>query len=150
MSAGKSGEEIFNRFVKHILSGLIKVVYDGFGGASRCRCYLVGRELINSITGLENLGVAEAVKKVLSFIKEARIVDEADALLNEPILELYFRNCRFSEVADEISRSKVPLFVCPCANVCLGLLEDKFGIDTELISIERRDNSCKIKIYLFK
>jgi len=147
--------QISNEFANGIIADLIKVVYDGFGGASRLRCYLVGRTLLNNLINnfnlnLENLEMPEALKRVLEATKRAGIIGDADLSLNDPVLELKLHHCRFSAVPKKLKESSVPIFVCPCTNICLGLIEDKFGLDTEIMSITQEENKCKIKILLFK
>lgn len=143
--------QVIDQFIDYVLSDLLKVIHDNVGGASQSRCYLVGRGLLGHIAAkLEGLEMTEAIKKTLSFIKEARIVDNAEASLNESILELHFHNCRFLPVMEEIKRAKIPAFICPCTNVCLELLESKFNVDTEIISINCEGDTCKVKVYLFK
>lgn len=151
MSAQEKPSEGLDAFTYYVLSDLIEVVYDGFGGAAKYRSYLVGRDLLKHMpVDVSGMDMNSAIKTVLSFVRDSGIVGDADFSISEPVLELTFRNCKFSKIIDRLKRAKVPLFICPCANVCLGMIESKFGIETEIISIEHSDGVCKVRAYLFK
>jgi|YelNatPaOPRAMG01_1025707.scaffolds.fasta_scaffold01487_1 hypothetical protein len=147
--------KIDKEWVNEIFYDLLKVVYDGFGGASRFRCYLVGRTMLEYLTkkfnlNFSNLTVPEAAKKVLEPLKTIGIIGGYDVALNDMVLDLKIHNCAHLQVQKRVKESKMPAFVCPCMNLCLGLIEKNFGLDSEMIDITHEGDTCHVKAILFK
>jgi len=142
-------------WVNTIYRDLLKVIHDGFGGASQFRCYLVGRSFLNYLTKnfdlkFDDLPMIEALEKVLESIKKLGLISNFELSFNDPIIEFSLDNCVHTSVAKEVVKSKIPMFVCPHVNICLSLVEDKYGLNTEIMSFSNEGNTCKIKAILIK
>lgn len=147
--------KVDREWVNEIFFDLLKVVYDGFGGASKFRCCLVGRTLLEYLTkkfnlDFSNLTIPEAAKKVLEPLKTTGVIGGSDVTLSDMVIDFKIYNCAHSQVQERIKESKMPAFICPCVNICLGLIEKNFGLDSEIIEITQEGKTCHIKAMLFK
>lgn len=147
--------KVDREWVNEIFFDLLRVVYDGFGGASKFRCCLVGRTLLEHLTkkfnlNFSNLTIPEAAKKVLESLKMIGVISNGDVTLSDMVIDFKIHNCIHSQVQEKIKEYKMPAFVCPCVNICLGLIEKNFGLDSEMIEITREGNTCHVKAMLFK
>ncbi|MEM2440460.1 MAG: hypothetical protein QW493_04520 [Candidatus Bathyarchaeia archaeon] len=147
--------KIDREWVNEVFLDLLKVIYDGFGGASKFRCYLVGRQMLEYLTkkfnlNFSNLTIPEAAKKVLESLKMIGVIGGSDVTLSDMVIDFKIHDCAHLKVQERIKESKMPAFVCPCANICLGLLERNFGMDSEMIEITQEGNTCHVKAMLFK
>lgn len=153
MSGRNSG--IDEKWVNAVLFDLLKVVYDGFGGASKFRCCIVGRSLLKDLAkklsiDFSNLAIPEAIKKVLEALKAIGVIGGGDVALSDMVLDFKIRDCVHLPVQKKVRELKMPSFVCLCANLCLGLIEERYGLDTELIEINQEGSTCHIRAMLFK
>jgi len=149
------GSGINKDWVNAVLYDLLKVVYDGFGGASKFRCCIVGRGLLKDLVeklnlDFSNLTIPEATKRVLEALKAIGVIGGGDVALSDVVLDLRIHDCVHLPVQKRVKESKMPSFVCLCANLCLGLIEERFGLDTELIEINQEGGTCHIRAMLFK
>lgn len=152
MSSEKSVDLLW---VNAVFKDLLKVVHDGFGGASQFRCYLVGRSFLNHLVksfGLkfDNLPMTESIKQVLASVTKLGLIKSFELSFDDPILEFKLENCVHQAVQAELAKSQVPTFVCPIINMCLALVEEKYNADTEVMSFSNEGSTCKVKAILFK
>lgn len=151
----KESSQLDKEWINDIFYDLLKVIYDGFGGASQFRSYMVGRSLLEYLTkkfniDISNLTIPDAVKKVLESLKMIGVIGDSNITLSDMVIDFKIYNCMHLQVQKKIKESKMPAFICPCVNICLGLIEKNFGLDSEIIEIKQEGNTCNVKAMLFK
>ena len=134
------------KYFSEIIKDLQKSFYDERGRGARYRTTLVGVDYFKEKYGSDLKGNdwTDAVEKVADALKKESIIDKAEFDGKGNVLNVEFYNCIHQDVENSLAKYDIEPFSCPCANLVMHYVDSFTGSNSELVSIDVKDDKCVI------
>lgn len=138
-----------------VIHGLTRGIWELLGESAEVTAKLIGHENIATLEkemGFEIAG--EDVQDLLTelnriFVDELGALERAEVAINENLVTMTFKGCKFMKLTNDLMQEGIPPFICPFKGMSMAAVVKRLGTEARLIE-SKVDGDRVVCIHTFE